>query len=353
MDKQLHFIVGIGRSGTSILSKLLNSYVDVHCLPEANFLVFFLRKYHHKKQFTALEIEAIFEEINLYTLSHPMVGWTFDEDATKHACMQLLKASKSITYKEICIMIYQNFKVNGLNKDRATLLIDKNPSYTIFIDKIHSALPESKFIFIVRDYRANILSRKQSVYLKSPDVAYNATRWKLYNKEAYAFYKKNGNKVLLIKYESLVSNYETEIQRITAFLNLNPVFEPENQAEKEPVNIKDYNISEKFRERFIKKYSDLNKELNKERLEVWKEKLTVKEIRLSDAICSGIGKKFGYETNFPTNTFKSFTLKFSSIVPIIKGYIDIYKDKLIYYAPIGLKLNKLRKRYVKLGFIEK
>lgn len=41
MEKQLHFIVGIGRSGTTILSKLLNKFTDVHCMPEANFLVFF------------------------------------------------------------------------------------------------------------------------------------------------------------------------------------------------------------------------------------------------------------------------------------------------------------------------
>ena len=32
---QLHFIVGIGRSGTTILTKLLNMYKDIHCMPEA------------------------------------------------------------------------------------------------------------------------------------------------------------------------------------------------------------------------------------------------------------------------------------------------------------------------------
>lgn len=353
MNTQLHFIIGIGRSGTTILSKLLNKYSDVHCMPEANFLVFFLQKYGNKTHFTNKEIDAIFEEIELYTLSHPMVGWQFESKEARQTITASLKLSKTLSYKELCILIYRSFKVNGINKENAKILIDKNPSYTIFVNQISNALPDSKFIFIVRDYRANILSRKQSVYLKSPDIAYNSTRWKLYNKEAYAFYKKNENKVLLIKYESLVSNYEAEIQRITSFLNINPVFEPENQAEKETANVKDYNISEKFRERFMKKYSDLNKELNKDRLEVWKEKLSAKEITLSDAICLTVSKQLGYEPYFKANGLKSFLLKSRSIIQIIKGYIDIYKDKLIYYAPIGLKLNRLKKRYVKLGFIEK
>ncbi len=352
VNTELHFIVGIGRSGTTILSKLLNKYVDVHCLPEANFLVFFLQKYNHKTHFTYKEITAIFQEIDLYKLSHPLVGWKFESESVKQIIIEQLSSTNVITYQDLCKLIYRHFKVDGMNKDRTTLLIDKNPSYTIFINQVAEAFPTSKFIFIVRDYRANILSRKRSVYLKSPNVAYNATRWKLYNKQALLFYKKNTDKVLLLKYEELVSNYEAEIQRLTAFLNIKPVFEPENQIEKKPVNINDYNISEKFKDRFIKKYSDLNKELNKDRLDVWKEKLSEKEIKLSEAICSGIAKEFDYKPYYSTNTINRLTLKCMSFIQILKGYIDIYKDKLIYYAPINIKINRLRKRYIKHGLIE-
>lgn len=349
MSRQLHFIIGIGRSGTTILSKLLNSYLDVHCMPEANFLVFFLYKYRHKKTFSAEDIEAIFEEIELYTLSHPLVGWNFDMAAVKQQALTQFRDA-NLSYKELCLFIYRHFKIPGTDKERAVMLIDKNPSYTIFVNKIAAELPDSKFIWIVRDHRANILSRKQSIYLKSPEVAYNATRWKLYNKEALAFYEKHKDKVLLVKYEELVANHSFEMDRISRFLNINPQLEEEKTISSQTININDYSIAEQFRERFIKKYSDLNKDINADRLHVWKEKLSPAEIVLADAICEPVSTKLGYTALYPLN--KTFLLKLRSAIPILKGYLDIYKDKLIYYAPVKLKLKRLRARYIRLGFIK-
>jgi hypothetical protein len=351
MNAKLHFIVGIGRSGTTILSKLLNKYSDVHCMPEANFLVFFLYKYSHKKNFTLKEIDYIFEEIAIYALSHPMVGWEFDAKPVKQKITELLNISETISYQQLCIFIYQNFKIPGTDKEKAHLLIDKNPSYTIFINKISRELPESKFIFIIRDYRANILSRKQSVYLKSPNVAYNATRWKLYNEEAYAFYKKNNDKVILVKYEDLVSNYELEINRIIQFLNISPILEPTHINDQQNININDYNISERFKERFIKKYSDLNKELNPDRLNVWKEKLSEKEIKTCEIICASFAENFGYAPSYSTSFLEKIKITVFCFIPILSGHMDVFKDKIIYYSPIALKLNRLKEKYKEIGFL--
>ena len=69
-------------------------------------------------------------------------------------------------------------------------------------------------------------------------------------------------------------------------------------------------------------------------------KLTEKEIKLADAICSKNGKKYGYNEYYKLNVINSFFLKLKHIIPIIKGYIDVYKDKLIYFAPIEMKLNR-------------
>ncbi len=353
MEKQLHFIVGIGRSGTTILSKLLNKYADVHCMPEANFLVFFLHKFRHKTHFSETDIQLVFEEIELYTLTHPLVGWDFNIKEVKASIIEQVAISKEITYTDLCILIYKNFKVQGINKNKAQLLIDKNPSYSIFIDKISVAIPNAKFIWIVRDHRANILSRKQSIYLKSPDVAYNATRWTLYNQDIFNFCNNNPNKVLLIKYEDLVLNYNQVALRLQNFLGVSSNMELTNSLDKQAIKIDEYDIKDEYKERFIKKYSDLDKELNGDRLNVWKEKLSESEIQLCDAICSDLAKEFGYDSYKTINRFKKLLLKINYFIPILKGYIDIYKDKFIYFAPIHLKINRLRKRYTKLGFVKK
>lgn len=349
-NKNLHFIIGIGRSGTTILTKLLNSYKDVHCLPEANFLVFFLQKFKNKQQFLKHDIELIFKEIDLYALSHPWIGWTFNNEEVKELTLQRIELNPQINFNELIIFIYEQFKVVGYDKANAKILIDKNPSYTIFAENISNQFTKSKFIFITRDYRANILSRKQSIYLKSPDVAYNATRWNLYNSIAYRFYKANPNKVILVKYEDLVTNIDFELEKIRTFLDISSEKDTLNPNEK--IDFSVFNLDNKFKDRFIKKYSDLDRDVNASRLDSWKNQLSIIEQETCDVICRDIGKKIGFYPISPLSFSKIIITYLKNIIPVCKGNIDILKDKIIYYFPIGFKLNRLTLRYKKIGFIK-
>ncbi len=352
-SNQLHFIIGIGRSGTTILTKLLNTFQDVHCLPEANFLVFFLNQYRNKQTFSEADINLLFNQIELYSLSHPWVGWEFNIAKVKTECLYYIKNNIHITFNELSKFIYLNFKVVGVDKIKASVLIDKNPSYTIFVDKINQSFPESKFIWIVRDYRANILSRKQSIFLKPPNIAYNAIRWMLYNREAYEFYVKNKHKVLLIKYEDLVLNYEDVELKIIQFLNIAPLKELNLKEGQQKVNLDEFKMADKFKNRFLKKYSDLNKTLNSDRLSVWKEQLTEKEIEICDVLCSSVAIKIGYDPISSVSLIKKALIVISNFATICLGYFDIFKDKLLYYVSPSLKIKRLHKKYLELGFIEK
>ncbi len=350
---QLHFIIGIGRSGTTLLSKLLNKYKDIHCLPEANFLVFFLYHFKTKTSFSKKDIDQLFKEIDLYALSHPWAGWELDIQETKKYISTALSNRDSITYQELCKLIYKRFEVVGTNKTQAKLLIDKNPSYTIFTNEISDAFPESKFIWIIRDYRANVLSRKQSVFLKSPNIAYNATRWKLYNERALQFSEINKEKTLLIKYEDLVLQHREVTEKLVQFLNIEPAIETPDFEEKQRLDLSSFEIADKFKERFIKKYSDLNKTINSDRLDAWKEQLSETEIKECEAICSPFALELGYEPTFNLSRSEKLKIKIKCWKPILQGYFDIFKDRLLYYAPILLKLHRLKKKYISLGFIKR
>lgn len=354
MDKkhssQLYFIIGMDRSGTTILTKLLNNFVDIHCLPEANFLLFFLHQFKNKKNFTKEDIALIFEQMRVYYLTHPWIGWEFNFEA----CENVIKEAsliKQITYQELCKIILENFKMIGINKENSKLLIDKNPSYTLFVNKISAAFVNAKFIWIIRDYRANILSRIQHPNLKSSNIPFNATRWVLYNKEALNFYNTNKEKTLLIKYEELVLNYETEIQKIIQFLNISPVLESD-YLEKGLIDFSKYQVPFEHQARYEKKYTDLNQPLNSKRLDAWKMQLSEKEIKICDIICSSFAAKIGYHPYQKFKKIDTFLLKIKHIYPIINGYLDIYKDKLIYFVSVKIKLSKLKSRYTKLGFIK-
>ncbi len=350
--KQLHFIVGIGRSGTTILNKILNSHPDILSLPEANFLAFFLNDYKNVKQFNRKHVDLIFEEIALFSLSHPFLGYEFDIESAKNKIIHLV-GEKELSYEALCKSIYSEFKVIGNDKLFAKILIDKNPSYTLFVDKIAAQFPNSKFIFLVRDYRANTLSKKQSVYLETPNVAYNAYRWKLFNENALSFCEKNNDRVLLLRYEDLVVNNLTEIERICDFLGVRSQDINTQSGEEIKISFSNYNISPKYEERFNKKYSDLNRPLNTGRLNSWETQFSPSEIKICDTLCSDIASQVGYKSFFQLSWIEKLSIRLKHSYSILRAFINVNKDYVIYYMPVEMKLKRLKKIYSKLGFINK
>jgi hypothetical protein len=351
--KRLAFIVGIGRSGTTLLTKLLNNHPAIHCLPEANFMLFFLHRYGSKKKFTSDEIDKLFEEIDLFELSHPWVGWEFDKVDTRKKVDEYINSAGEKNYADLCRIVYENFNVSGVNKEDAEILMDKNPSYTLFMPELNAAADPTKFILITRDYRANILSRKQSVYLESPHVAYNAVRWVIFNKRALRFAAQQKNKVLCVRYEDLAAQPEKELKRICDFLNVDATIDlitenkPLAKASKRPA------IPEKFRKRFEKKYSDIDKPVNVERINSWQTQLSPLEIEICDALCSDFAKKLGYEEFKGMSALKKAFIRLKQSPFILKAHFSVQKELQIYRISPELKLKRLRQVYEKLGFLSK
>lgn len=346
--KHLHFIVGIGRSGTTLLTNILNKHQDLHCLPEANFLVFFLHHFRQQRGFSDEDIELIFQQIHIYSYSHPFVGWEFDEEAAKAEIKAFCKSSPELGYLDLCKQIYSHFRVKEQDKTQASVLIDKNPGYTIYLDKIAMLSPDSKFIWLIRDYRANVLSRKQSIYLNPPHVAYNAMRWKRFNQLAMSFHKKNPGKVLLVRYEDLVYESERTMERIYEFLGVKSAGIT-NTEMAVPENISEFLTQKQHEQRMIKKYSDLSKPINTDRVESWKRELPVYEIALCDSICGNFAGQFGYEKQVLTTEEKPRLQKHAG--DILRAIADIEKDLLIYYLPIHYKMKRFIRRQKILGFI--
>lgn len=338
--------MGIGRSGTTLLTKLLNNHPAIHCLPEANFLVFCLHSYKDKTHFTEQDLDVIFGQIETYSLTHPWIGWDFDPVQVKQEMLGMLGLNKPITYEQLCKAIYAHFKVTGENKSGAKILLDKNPSYTLFTKHIGRAFPQSKFILLVRDYRANVLSRKQSVYMKSAHVAFNAHRWRLFNKLVMQWHKHHPAKMIVVRYEDLVRQPGRELARICTFLGIDASLNLVETNASRRIDYESYNIDPRHKERFVKKYSDLNKTISADRLDAWQKQLPMKEIKTCDAICSGFASKFGYKAFTSFNFFD----KAKQMPSWLRACKDVYKDLFIYYFKPGIKLKRQKKTYQALGF---
>ena len=347
-DKQLHFIVGIGRSGTTLLTKILNKHSDIQCKPEANFLLFFLHHFKQQIGFKSSDIDLIFDQIKTYSLSHPIVGWNFDFDSAKNRIKKICDSDKNLSYKNLCKHIYEQFETEGIEKTNAKIIIDKNPGYTILIDKLYEFSKDSKFIWLLRDYRANVLSRKQSAYLKSPAVAFNAIRWLYFNRIALNFQKKYPDNVLIVRYEDLVSNDRDITKEIYNFLKVDPnkIQNTDNITFKPSHNIPALKNHEKY---LTKKYSDLNQPMNTSRVSSWKTELNNKEIILCETICGNFAEQFGYQITQKISNYIKAKNILVYLLLITKSIYDIEKDRILYYAPIHYKIKRLKIRHLRLN----
>ena len=129
------FIVGVGRSGTSLLQSMLNVHKDISFPPETYFIRYYLIK---KYNYDSVKNKLI-EDKNLKKLNLDLVD--------------LVNASNSL--KDFYVSLLNSY-VNRKNKHFAG---DKDPKNVECLRVIKENFPYSLIIHIYRDPRAVIASR--------------------------------------------------------------------------------------------------------------------------------------------------------------------------------------------------
>lgn len=338
---KVNYIIGIGRSGTSLLMSLLGSHPAIHTPPENYFSVFFAKAFSSKKSFTIKEIELINRFNIAFGKLQPYVGFEYQMPE------KILKQGFDGTYLELCKIIYSSFKHIPFPDKNPDIFIDKNPSNTLFLKKLNSFNPEAKYILMIRDYRGNLLSRKESINLLSPNIVFNAIRWTFFTRRALRWKKKFPDKVMTIRYEDLVENPDKWIEIVFSFLEVDPILSKNLQKQERTgyVNYKeDPEIEKSTRAR--KKYEDLSKPIFKNRVNKWKDNLSPGEISIADIFCHKVGSEFNYNEQKNISLISRILIRFRYIFLSIKVKIGFYKDYLFYNLPIKFKVQKFE-NYVK------
>lgn len=328
------YIIGIGRSGTTLLNSLLGNHSLINTTPENYFATFFYRSYHKKKNFTNED----FKRVDSFNLSfhklQPIIGYDY---SMRTSSEQKIKGG----YKEFCDAVYNCYRHQSNYQENAVYCIDKNPVNTLHLEKILKYNPDAKFIFITRDYRANILSRIQSVHIHSTDPIYNGLRWNFFMKNAIKFRSAHPSKIFQLKYENLVENPKVIIREILEFLKL-PQEEIALDQQSEKVVLQNPSSLDQS-DRLKKKYTDLTSPVSVKRRDAWKRHLPLKTIRKLDVICQPYGSELGYRTVHPISFFTKLLYLTMSIPMRFKLTFNLLKDRLTNLLPINIKIARFKK----------
>jgi hypothetical protein len=202
------FIVGMARSGTTLLSEILNTHSKIAVSPETHYFC----KYWLNSERHSLKRRIILTKKFLASSEFKQFGFTAEEEnEIKHEILEALKGGQ----KEILSNILTHYRLKKNKPNWA----EKTTAHLMHIPEIADLFPASKFICITRDPRDVCLSLKKVPFNPGSPISI-ARRWKRYAKRTSMYRDAYKDIFLELKYEEFVEYPEPVIKSICGFLRI-------------------------------------------------------------------------------------------------------------------------------------
>lgn len=198
------FVVGVSRSGTTLLRLMLDAHPELAIPPETHFVP------------KAIKVCAKADDprrtfLDIVTSSARWHDHHIDEDLLR----EKLDGMEPFDVGEALRAFYETY-AERVSKRRWG---DKTPMYVRHMKAISRALPEARFVHLIRDGRDVALSATKAKMGPGTVQAW-AERWRSQIEQARAARGALEGKYTEVRYEDLVSDPETVLKRVCAFVSL-------------------------------------------------------------------------------------------------------------------------------------
>jgi hypothetical protein len=197
------FVVGLGRSGTTLLRLMLDAHPQLAIPPETHFAVGVIRMYRNGNPTP--------EEAADYLSGLRRWG---DFGIERDEILDRLRASAADDAQSTLRAFYEVYAA----KQQKPRWGDKTPGYGVQMKRISRVLPEARFVHLIRDGRDAALSRARASGKRVRPVK-AAQRWRERIDETRAQAAKVPH-YIEARYEDLVRDPEGTLRRILSFTEL-------------------------------------------------------------------------------------------------------------------------------------
>jgi hypothetical protein len=198
------FVVGVGRSGTTMLRLMLDAHPELTIPPETHFLPDLIELFRAGEASPPAVADRLVEDRR----------WTdFHLDAD--ALRERLEATEPFEAGPAIGAFYELYA----EREGKVRWGDKTPNYVDRMREIESVLPQARFIHLIRDGRDVALSRIKRSLKQPPPIARVARNWKRRVRRAQAEGSKLGH-YLELRYEDLVRDSAGTLRTVCEFIEL-------------------------------------------------------------------------------------------------------------------------------------
>lgn len=305
------FIVGVPRSGTTLLAAMLSSHSRMSCGPESHFFDFL-----SPSQETDLSRSRGWPDVALeYATSIHHVGCPAHENynITKQELAQYLHTAAPSVRSAAAAM--PELYMRRMGKFR---WVEKTPDHLPEVMRIRRHFPDAPIIRIVRDPRDVALSLLNVPW--GPSTLVDAlTLWLHYDLSSHRFFESDPLSIT-VRYEDLVASPEAELRRLCVFLR--ETYEP-TMLDTTTASAHVNRTGEPWKSR-IAKPADCS------RVEAWRRELSEDDRRATEAYLGDRILAYGYPC---TSTFSNSV----AVLPQ-RSIIARYPNVLTALAQRGIKL---------------
>ncbi len=338
LDKiRLAFISGSPRSGTTLLSTVLNAHQHVSVCPERQFLLFFGSQFKAKNNLSERDYSRLKDYFFIEKRTAHGSIWQFNGTFfNKHFT---LNNTADFSFSRFAKIAYLSQQIPSKNYDEIHYLIDKNPVYSSNVQLLEKTVPKGKFVILTRDYRDHLKSYKlgQSANLGNRSLYFYAIIWRLQNISLRK--RRNRENFLFVRYEDFVSQPEKSLIDICTFLD----FEYHSDLLKFNDDLEISNLdsgntqNSQAQSRLKHKYTMLSKPINADNLGAWRSNLTNEEVKMAEVICGSIGSHYDYQKTHSLSYMEKLLILLKGSPAILHGILYYFGTKYFFHSPAFLK----------------
>jgi hypothetical protein len=270
------FIVGVHRSGTTLLQYMLGSHSRIYIPPESDFIPYF---FLHKPtaELSDEQVARILHTIfGRYRFVKEWKGAPPDPD-------QFIASLPDRTPATFLDALYGAYA----RQYGAERWGDKTPIYASYIDLIHTIFPQAQFLHIIRDGRDAALSMldKYAHDEFHVDIFFAARNWVRRIRYAQRAGAKLGPGLYYeLRYEALIDDPEGELRAVCDFLG----------ESYEPGMIEYHRVARERIEADSHFFSNVRNPLSRERMGRWQQEMPERDQRLVQFVAGRLLAQLGY-----------------------------------------------------------
>ncbi|MEO8092278.1 MAG: sulfotransferase [bacterium] len=283
------FIVGMGRSGTTLLRLMLDAHSQLAIGPETGFAPELIRACRGGAA-TPADLLALLREQRSWG------DFDLDEDELERRFAAARRLEAGYALREI-----YSLYAEGQHKPRWG---DKTPAYVKRMPMIARALPEARFVHVIRDGRDVALSRaKRAIHQPAPP-ARAAEKWRKRILRAREAAERLGH-YLEVRYEDLITDTEPTLRRVADLVELPWEDGMLRYYERAPERLAEISrdlpamgtkASRPGAERAAA-HALAMEPPNQDRIATWRQRMSAADVAAFESVAGDLLEDLGYETN--------------------------------------------------------